>query len=165
LFLISIVARTSVFARIRPTTITNYDQSANMIKFPERTRQQEADAELEALPSRPNSSPWSISSLSYYGPESASSSTYFLNGNTSTQGLPEAPRPTHNRNSSASSAESSILGTTACATPDSRFKKGQTQTSVKEVRASVGTFDKRYDPKSYAVETLDKYDDVEFMPL
>jgi hypothetical protein len=139
-----------------------------MISFPARVKQGRPDASpLSSRPQSPSHTP-SPSISSFDPPRSATSSTFFLNDNReSSITLPEYPKPSFLRQSSSSlysSDSDEFDGATACPTPNIERGFEHKISISKSPLRSVNSFQTKFEAASYNIETLDRHDDVEFLP-
>lgn len=160
-----------------------------MIQFPARARQvsNEDRGEFDPLPQPPSLTPFgmhpdnSVTSFDIGNsrPSTMGSSAYLLNNYSSATLIPGAqtpgtstppPRPPFNTHRGSFSDASSYDGATRCQTPALMGDEFSNEDLKKEDPATLrkvhhfNTFGKRYDPTTFSIETLDKHDDVEFLP-
>lgn len=118
-------------------------------------------------------SPTSPSFMSHGARDSIASSTYPFNQQTqsmsgaSSTNLLTYPRPTYlHHNSSSSSLVSDFDGATLSSPgPEKPWMEGElSRSKFNRMNGSTNSFFKKFEPESYSIETVNKNDDVEFLP-
>ncbi|KAF8847932.1 hypothetical protein BDZ45DRAFT_778103 [Acephala macrosclerotiorum] len=143
---------------------------------PLRKKQRESPQSTQDGPfsmvSRPVS-PTSPSFMSHGARDSIASSTYPFNQQTqstptaSSTNLLTYPRPTYlHHNSSSSSLVSDFDGATLSSPgPEKPWMEGElSRSKFNRMNGSTNSFFKKFEPESYSIETVNKNDDVEFLP-